>query len=771
MKKLIGCLFIIVLLLLPGFTKEKKAQFDEKAALSYISEMAGEAMQGRKSGQPGGVRGEEYVAAKFKDWGLEPAGNDGTYFQAFTIEHNHISEGVVLEIITEKERRAFFYGEDWRVQRYSGSGHFTAEIVFVGYGIHAPDQKHDDYAGIDAKDKILLLSSDVPSALALKLGDAAQIESRIKTAQEIGARGVLVFQPSTNRNRYFRLRIDKMLYNPDFVLISVDQRIPDFIFKELKTEIDRSFQRRGGGIPVSIATGVKAFVSVNALFDEKRGTRNILAKITGSDPKLKSETVIIGGHMDHLGIHPLGDVMNGANDNASGTAVTMEIARVMKLNGYRPKRTVVFAAWAAEEQGLLGSEHYASHPTHPLEQTVVYFNMDMVGHGIRNVRFRGTAYGPNIWNTLKEKLPKEILDYTTPGPGGPGGSDHTPFLIKGVPAFALTTDGPHLKYHRSRDDTDLINPAIIKKTGDLVYAAVEVLADEPGDFILPMRQEMFYLKYLNLANFKVAPLDLVITNHGDAKESHVKLQLAVLEGDAELSGDELRFDTIKKYLSASEAVDKARGLSMYTSSRTATSNFGKGKTVVMPGLKGINVIQDDLRWAPVFGKAGLCFVLLEDPHPFFDEQGLSKNGEKLIKALNDGDLFIIIKGFDAEQTKVLLKKTRKPLLVLSKDIPEEDICNLIKTNNSAVGLIWGEEAAAAYIERLEKLKEALGARSVVFVSEACLWSDETKSELFKIFAEIAETEFDRRELTDIFSGNLMRIMDEARGIQSQESYF
>ncbi len=129
-------------------------------------------------------------------------------------------------------------------------------------------------------------------------------------------------------------------------------------------------------------------MSVNAIFDEKRPTRNVLAKITGSDKVLKDEYVIIGGHMDHLGISPMGDIMNGANDNASGTAVVMEIARVMKLNRAKPKRTVIFALWAGEEQGLLGSKHYADDSTFPMNKTVAYINMDMVGHGSGGILWR-----------------------------------------------------------------------------------------------------------------------------------------------------------------------------------------------------------------------------------------------------------------------------------------------------------------------------------------------------------------------------------------------
>jgi hypothetical protein len=645
--------------------------------------------------------------------------------------------------------------------------------VFVGYGIHAPDQKHDDYAGVDVKNKILLMSASIPSTLENKLGDAATVDGRIKTAQDAGALGVLVFRPSSpGASSYFRMRIDKKLYNPEFVILSVEDRVTDFIFKELPTDFGRSFRRTGAGsLPKSFASGVKAFVSVNAIFDEKRSTRNILAKIPGQDPVLGNETIIVGGHMDHLGVNPIGDVMNGANDNASGTAVTMEIARVMMFNDYKPKRTVMFAAWAAEEQGLLGSEYYVDHPTHPIARTIAYFNMDMVGHGTRNVRFRGTIYGPKIWDILKEKLPKEILEYTRAEPGGPGGSDHTPFLMKGVSAWALTTDGPHLKYHRSRDDADLINPAILKKTGNLVSAAIEILAAESENFIQPMREETFYLRYLTLPNFKVSSIENVIADHSDTENSHVKLQFSVLEEDEGLTEDSLRFDTLKKFLATAEKVDKAKGLTLYRSARSARSMFGQGKTVVVPGLRGINVFQDDLKWAPVFGRSGLCFILIEQPHTLFDEEGMSDSGKKILKAINDGDLFLIVKDFGPDKSLALLKRTRKPLLLLVKEVPEKSVLESVKGKDSAIGLIWGDEDPAVYVKKLKELKDNLGTRSVVFVNEGCLWNKSTKEDLLKIFTEIARGDFDRRDLTNIFSGNLMRIMDAARGIQEERFSF
>jgi aminopeptidase YwaD len=763
--KILISLFITFLLLFsPTAAKVKEVAFDAQAAWSYIKDLASDSMQGRESGQPSGVMGEEYVASKLKEWSIEPAGDNGTYFQNFTIEHRNIKEGVKLEIIAEKTRRDFYYGEDWRVQRFSGSGHFTAELVFIGYGIHAPEKEYDDYAGVDVKGKIVLFSTDTPQKLEKDLGDLTKMEKRIEAAQKLGARGAIVFRPSTAESRYFRMRLKKELYKPDFVLLSVERKVTDFIFKDLKTELRHLIGEIDEKLkPQSLETGVKAFVSVNAIFDEKRPTRNVLAKITGSDKVLMNEYVIIGGHMDHLGITPMGDIMNGANDNASGTAVVMEIARIMKLNRAEPKRTVIFCLWAGEEQGLLGSRHYADHPLFPIEKTVAYINMDMVGHGSSKIPFQGVYYGPQIWKLLQEKISKEILDYVVPRRGGPGGSDHTPFLEKGVPGFFIITRGA-IKYHQSRDDSDLINPEMLKKTGDFVHAAVKILASESGDFFPPLRQENFYLKYQTLINFKLYPLSEVVENHKDARDSHVDLQLSIIAEKEGLSSDRLRIDILKKFLSASEEIEKAKGLSYYSSSGRLSGDIRQGKTTIMAGLKGINAFRDDPSWAQVLAKQGLYFVVVEDPPFLFGKEGLSEEGKNIIKAVNDSGLLLFVNGVDSSQAKLLLKESKKPLAILGKKLPDKEVVELIKEKESAFGLVWSSEVdPVAYFNKLDEFKKAVGTEYLMMINEPCLWGKAGKDQMLKVITEIIKAKYERSDISNLFSSTFLRVLREARG--------
>lgn len=769
MKKHLNLFLILLLIVIPLTGKDKKTEFDSQAALSYIKVLASDEMEGRKSGQPGAAMAEEYIASKFKEWGLEPAGEEGTYFQNFTIEHNHVKEGVVLEVISPRERRRFYYGEDWRVQRYSGSGSLVGEVVFVGYGIHAPDKNYDDYAGIDAEGRLILLTEGAPVKLKEKLKDESSIQKKIEAAQKLGAAGVILFQQPSSQSRYFRLRAEKEIYRPDFIILSAESKVVEFIFKDLPIDLRTAFSRINKDLqPQSLNTGIKAFISVRAVFDPERPTRNVLAKISGSDKKLRDEYIILGAHMDHLGKNPMGDVMNGANDNASGTAVVMEVARVMKSSGFKPKRTVVFALWAGEEQGLLGSRHFAENPTLPLEKAVANINLDMVGIGSGKISLGGKYYAPEIWAFLEEKIPQEIMEYLSPGRGGPGGSDHTPFLMKGVPAFFAITEDSFLKYHHSRDEYDLIQPELLKKTGDFVYTAAAALAEEVRDFILPLREETFQLRYQDLINYHLSPLENVVDNHGDSKDSHVDIQMALIRASEELTAEEAFLDVLDKILAGKEKVNKTAGLVYYSSSNHISGSVRQGKTTVISGLDSIKFFQDNPGRAAALAAQGICFVYLDNPGVFFDESGLSEKGKEWLQELNKGGLLLMIRNSSEVETSLLLKESKKPVVFLTAEVPGKDIQEAVKKNGGAVGLLLQtEESPEAYFQKLDLLKKELGSDHLMVVNEGCLWGEAGRNQMLQLFSELLQAKYERDDLASIFSRTLLRILSETRGEEDQ----
>ena len=170
-----GLSIVVMSISATGSTLDTGVEFDGNLALGYIEDLSKDSMLGRKSGHPGGAMAEEYIASKFGEWGIEPAGDDGTYFQTFTFPYWNLNEGTALEIRAENQDRDFYYGEDWRVQKYSGSGQFAAEIVFAGYGIHAPEKDYDDYEGIDAKGKLVLFRTGTPKKLTKELEEESEM--------------------------------------------------------------------------------------------------------------------------------------------------------------------------------------------------------------------------------------------------------------------------------------------------------------------------------------------------------------------------------------------------------------------------------------------------------------------------------------------------------------------------------------------------------------------------------------------------------------------
>ncbi len=773
----IAILFVSAFLLVsPTLPQSDKASFDGQAAFEYVRALASDSMMGRKSGEPGGTMGADYIVSKLKEWGVEPAGPKGSYFQGMTYEYYEVERGAVLDIVAHNTSREFIYGEDWRQYRYSGSATTGADVVFVGYGISAPKQEYDDYSGVDVKGKLVLFSTGTPRRLQDKLREESRLQNRIKAAQEHGAGGVLTFSDGQSAGAFYRGGLKNEIYKPDFVIISVDSKVVDFMFKWQKADPRYFFQQiEATGKPQSYDMRVRSTINLRVVFDEKRPTQNVLAKITGSDEQLKNEYIVIGAHMDHLGTDMTGDVLNGADDNASGTAVVMEVARVMKLNRFKPKRTIVFALWAAEEEGLLGSKYYTENPVFPLENTVANINLDMEGHGTGKVNARGAYFAPEVWAILKARLPKEILDNAISGRGGPGGSDHTYFLYNGVPAFMVSTDGPHFKTNRVGDVIDLIKPEILKKSGDFVVAAAEVLSTEPKIPILPRRRETFYWRYETVMDHGTPALEPFIEAHKDVQDPDVDVQLTVIDEKTGLSGDALRLEVMKGIITGKEKLAASKGLLLYGAATQGPMGggmlgpSGPAKTTVVAGLRGTASFRDDLRWAEVFSRQGAAFVSLRQPDIVFGDNGLSDEGKKMMDALTKANLLLVVEGLNPGQAKALLEYAKKPLVLLTTGLPGEDVLGLVKSTNSVIGLTLGKsDDAASYVRKIDAAKKALGAEYTAVVAENSLWENAGKEQMMNVLTELLKARYENEELADLFSGSFMRALSRARADASRQ---
>jgi len=197
-----------------------------------------------------------------------------------------------------------------------------------------------------------------------------------------------------------------------------------------------------------------------------------------------------------------GKIWNGADDNASGTAVVLGIAQAMVKNNFKPRRSIVFAGWTGEEMGLLGSKAWSENPTVDLKKIMVYFNLDMVGLGNGKLNMPGTGFAPEVTDFLINNIDTAILNRIVWSEGGLGGSDHNNFLLQGIPAFAGMTAGTHPDYHQPGDDSEKISTDILQYTGDAIYTFTEKLATADEILITEKRQEENKLKLFTCSFFR-----------------------------------------------------------------------------------------------------------------------------------------------------------------------------------------------------------------------------------------------------------------------------
>ncbi len=465
--------------------------------LDHIKVLSDDAYEGRASGTPAGFKAAEYVAGFFKSYGLRPVGDDGGYFQAFEFSlgtRTTLGPANHLQAAGGRELEA---GKDFSPLAFSGKADVTGPLVFAGYGIVSEDPPYDDYAGIDVKGKVVLVLRHSPNddaegtpwrQRARMLGAFTYKAAR---AEERGAAAILVVNdPRSDETGEDRLVTfeRRMPGNPAEIPVA-------FVKRAVASEwlatagIDLAAAQRsidGNLKPVSAdVPGVTIRVACE-IVREDRGqgkAANVVGVVPGSDPELAGECIVVGAHYDHVGVGEFGSmggdsgqIHNGADDNASGTSVLLELAQAFALSEERPRRSIVFAAFAAEERGLLGSRHYVEHPSVPIEKTAAMLNLDMVGRaedGLVEVIGVGTSpgFGADLerWNSDVGLVLKKRDTYTQD-------SDHASFARREVPVLFFFT-GLHPDYHRPGDDWEKINSDDASRIARLVHAGILDLAN------------------------------------------------------------------------------------------------------------------------------------------------------------------------------------------------------------------------------------------------------------------------------------------------------
>jgi Peptidase family M28 len=361
--------------------------------------LADDLLEGRGTGTRGHEIAAKFMASEFEAMGLEPAGDNGNYFQSVPLRSiRPDEERTTLSILRDGKEQALIFRQDFISVGDPGREDISVEapVLYVGFGVTAPEQGYDDYAGVEAKGKIVAYLSGAPPRFEPAM--RAHYSSGAAKAANATAHGavgrILLDSPALEQLYPFKDRVSDLAF-PDMRWLDAHGQPNDYFPALRSTAIPnmevtaRLFEGSGkspeeiytaakNGSPSSIALPVIAKIKTVSKFEEFRSP-NVVARLQGSDPKLRGEYVVYTAHLDHLGIgEPVnGDkIYNGALDNASGSACLLEIARAYSQMNPRPRRSILFVAVTGEEEGLLGSDYFAHNPTVAKSGLVANINMD-----------------------------------------------------------------------------------------------------------------------------------------------------------------------------------------------------------------------------------------------------------------------------------------------------------------------------------------------------------------------------------------------------------
>ncbi len=491
---------------LPGGAERAVEGMSVDAMHEMVATLASDAFAGRGVGHEGNRAAEEYIARTFKQSDVPPGAADGTYFQAVDLFRPRLTPDAQLVVDDESGKRiaTFRAGLDFYPLPETGDRIARGRLVLAGHGITATALKHDDYAGLDVHDAIVIVRDEAPTPLVAKLDDDARaeltsLERKIKDAEAHGAAGVVIVRgylpelrsvwpehPSV-RSAAYRLMSDLRLH-PVPVGALLDKAAEPLLHAlEARQRLSATF--------------------TPGLAPERATVHNVLGLIEGRDPNRRGEMVVVGAHLDHDGLDSEGRIYNGADDNASGTAAVLSAAAALAraaAAGDRPSRAVLFALWNGEEKGSLGAERFAAAPE-PERRVIANLNLDMVGRDEdipdpSDWRFNGlpktdAASNRNTVHLLGYSYSGDLADEVLDANSAVGltiredydrgaqnllqRSDHWPFLERGIPAIFLTT-GLHPDYHTPQDDTERIDFAKLARIARLAARAAWIVADGPA---------------------------------------------------------------------------------------------------------------------------------------------------------------------------------------------------------------------------------------------------------------------------------------------------
>lgn len=487
----------------------------------HVQYLSSEQLEGRKTGEAGATTAAGYVANQFAQFKLKPgvrsASTKPGFMQAFPyVAGVGVGEASFLRLIpadTTRENKIEQFVTYIPFANSISGDVANAPLVFAGYGIATADKKYDDYAGLDANGKIVLAFHGVPDANNPHSAFGGfNIHAKANIAKERGARALVLISSSDDfkADPLVRLSYEPTTGETAVPVVVIDRLIAAEILgaKDVKelAEIEKWLAMRTNAPPyiqIKLANQPRATAALKIDLQKRTvDAYNVIGIVEGRDPVLKNEAIVIGAHYDHLGrggrssLSPnSADIHHGADDNASGTAAMLELARQFAKDKNN-KRTIIFMAFGGEEEGLLGSKYYVNNPVWPLDKTVAMINLDMVGRLNENkLTIGGIGTATELRPLVEGRNTRAILrlENSIAGPtqtlpvsmfalqlneDGEGPSDHASFYRKQIPVLFFFT-GTHLDYHKPTDTFEKINYDGLTKITSYVAAIAKSVDENP----------------------------------------------------------------------------------------------------------------------------------------------------------------------------------------------------------------------------------------------------------------------------------------------------
>jgi len=483
------CLLAATLL---ASTPTSVAPADPTRYLADIKVLAAPNMEGRGPGTSGLARASSYIEHRYKALGLQPAGVNG-YTQPFTVTTGaKLKSDNSLVVENGSTKQPLQINQDFEPISFSSSGTFTGPMVFVGYGASADELQYDDYAGVDVKDKIVVLLRYEPETFSAKTGHQgltqhSQLVTKAINARNHGAKAVIFVNGKLADGEEDSLMRFGGVSGPEDVgimLVQVKNSVADSWFKSAgKSLTDVQQQINTSGKPASFAFPAMLELALTIDIEQVHArVDNVLAYLPGKS----DQYIIIGAHYDHLGrgdsnsLAPsqIGQIHPGADDNASGTAGVLELARLFAPLKGQLDRGILFMNFSGEELGLLGSAYWVKNPTMPLDHCVAMINMDMIGRIRDNKIYIGGVGTGSTFVPILEAAQKKTDFKIEYSPGGYAASDHTSFVTQKIPVLFFFS-GLHADYHKPSDTWDKINAPSAAQMLNMVADTMLQLADAP----------------------------------------------------------------------------------------------------------------------------------------------------------------------------------------------------------------------------------------------------------------------------------------------------